>query len=92
MGSPVWLHPSRRLYPAGDAHRSGTCHRFVRPGRAGCGREPRSAPLRTCVHLEMRAEIARSLEELNRRFIPQCESCGAPMVRVSDVVREVEAI
>jgi NAD-dependent SIR2 family protein deacetylase len=41
---------------------------------------------------QMRAEIARSLEELNRRFIPQCESCGAPMVRVSDVVRQVEEL
>jgi hypothetical protein len=45
----------------------------------------------TCVS-QMRAEIARSLEELNRRFIPQCDSCGAPMVRVSDVVRQVEVL
>jgi hypothetical protein len=63
-----------------------------------CGQDGRDADgnyvfLRcvTCVS-QMRAEIARSLEELNRRFIPQCESCGAPMVRVSDVVRQVEEL
>jgi hypothetical protein len=63
-----------------------------------CGQDGRDADgnycwLRCAVCLsQMRAEVARSLEELNRRFIPQCESCGAPMVRVSDVVRQVEKL
>jgi hypothetical protein len=89
--------------PLCQCTRHGGCTRpathIVRVHAIGsCGQDGRDADgnycwLRCAVCLsQMRAEVARSLEELNRRFIPQCESCGAPMVRVSDVVRQVEVL
>jgi hypothetical protein len=82
MVPSVWLHSSRRLYPAGDAHRPGSCDRFVR----GC--EPQRA---LCVS-QMRAEIARELVKINQYGMAACPSCGAPMVSASDVLREVEVL
>jgi hypothetical protein len=95
--------PALNWSPLCGCVRHGGCTRvathIVRVHAIGsCGQDGRDADgnrvlLRCAVCIStMRAEIARSLEELNRRFIPQCESCGAPMVRVSDVVREVEVL
>jgi hypothetical protein len=43
---------------------------------------------RACV-MSLRRCVERSLQQLNRDGLACCDGCGAPLVEVTDVVREV---